>query len=360
MRRLLLPLMLALALPAAAQESDLDRQIEKLRGELVKLGAQEQAGEGTAIGQRARLVALNAQEAALKARIEANRGDLSKLLAALQTYQRRPPPPLLVNPRSARDAVRAAILIRAITPQLEARGRAFAVQAEAIAKVRRSAAAASETLFQAESDIADRRAEIDRLTAQKLGLEQQAYSDSGAPDSETRAVAARAGSVEELVQSLPTHPQATPLPPTAPDRLAMPIQGVLVRRFGEPVRGQERSQGWTWRAAPEAAVLSPAAGRVDYAGPLKGWGSVVIVNAGGDRRLVLAGMETISVGIGRSVVAGEPLGRLGPAGDGGRTPPELYLEVRGDGGALNPSRWLKIAAQNPATAPNSAATSVRR
>ena len=158
MRRLLLPLMLALALPAAAQESDLDRQIEKLRGELVKLGAQEQAGEGTAIGQRARLVALNAQEAALKARIEANRGDLSKLLAALQTYQRRPPPPLLVNPRSARDAVRAAILIRAITPQLEARGRAFAVQAEAIAKVRRSAAAASETLFQAESDIADRRA----------------------------------------------------------------------------------------------------------------------------------------------------------------------------------------------------------
>ena len=87
---------------------------------------------------------------------------------------------------------------------------------------------------------------------------------------------------------------------------------------------------------------------------------MVIVNAGGDRRLVLAGMETISVGIGRSVVAGEPLGRLGPAGDGGRTPPELYLEVRGDGGALNPSRWLKIAAQNPATAPNSAATSVRR
>ena len=39
MRRLLLPLMLALALPAAAQESDLDRQIEKLRGELVKVAA---------------------------------------------------------------------------------------------------------------------------------------------------------------------------------------------------------------------------------------------------------------------------------------------------------------------------------
>ena len=364
MRRFVLPILLALAMPAAAQApadpDALDRQIEKLRGELVQLGAAEQQGEGTAIGQRQRLVQLNAQEAALKARIDANRGDLAKLLAALQTYQRRPPPPLLVNPRSARDAVRAAILIRAITPALEARGKAFAVQAEAIAKVRRNAAAASETLFQAESDIADRRAEIDRLTAQKMGLENRVYSDSGAPDPQIRAVAVRAGSVEELVQALPSRPQNQPPPKTAPDRFAMPVQGVLIRRFGEPIKGQERSQGWTWRATPDAAVVAPGPARVDYAGPLKGWDAVVILNAGGGVRLVLAGMQTVSVGVGRSVAAGEPVGRLGPATDGGRSPPELYLEVRGEGGALNPSRWLKLAAQNSSTPQNSVITSVRR
>ena len=127
-----------------------------------------------------------------KARVDANRGELARLLSVLQTYQRRPPPPLLVNPRSARDAVRAAILIRAITPELQARGRAFGAQVEAIAKVRRTAASASETLFQAESDIADRRAQIDRLTAQKQALEQRFYADSGAPDPATRARAAQA------------------------------------------------------------------------------------------------------------------------------------------------------------------------
>jgi septal ring factor EnvC (AmiA/AmiB activator) len=355
-RRLPLLLIIVLAGPAAAQPADtraLDSQIEKLRGELVKLGAAEQAGEGTAIDQRSRLVELNAQEAALKARIDANRGDLAKLLAVLQTYQRHPPPPLLVNPRSAKDAVRAAILIRAVTPELEARGKAFAVQAEALAKVRRTAASASETLFQAESDIADRRAEIDRLTAQKLGLEQKVYSDSGAPDAQTQALAARAGSVEELVQGLSAR-AAIPPPAVAPDRLSAPVQGVLIRRFGEPMKGGERSQGWTWRAAPLAAVIAPAAGRVDYAGPLKGWGQVAILTIGADRRLVLAGLDSVSVGVGRSVAAGEPLGRLGPAGDNGRTAPEFYLEVRGGAGALNPGRWLKPATQN------AGATAMRR
>jgi septal ring factor EnvC (AmiA/AmiB activator) len=352
MRRVL-PLLAILALtpPAAAQAPAdphaVDAEIEKLRGELVKLGAAEQAGEGNAIEQRARLLELNNQELALKARIGANRGDLAKLLAALQTYQRRPPPPLLVNPRSARDAVRAAILIRAVAPALEARGKAFAVQAEAIAKVRRTAAAASETLFQAESDIADRRGEIDRLTAQKRGLEREVYADNGAPDPETKALAARAGSVEELMQGLapPAHPGLQPAPAAPPDRLSLPVQGVLVRRFGEPTKGQERSEGWTWKASPNAAVVSPAPARVDYAGPLKGWGGVMILNIGGDRRLVLAGMDSVLVGIGRTVAAGEPIGRLGAGTDKGRSPPELYLEVRGGAGALNPARWLKLAAQ---------------
>jgi septal ring factor EnvC (AmiA/AmiB activator) len=348
MRRVVPVVILSLALPAAAADTRaLDAQIEKLRGELVQLGAAEQAGEGMAIDQRQKLLELNAQEAALKAKIDANRGDLAKLLAALQAYQRRPPPPLLVNPRSARDAVRAAILIRAITPELEARGKAFAAQAEAIAKVRRSAAAASESLFQAESDIADRRAEIDRLTAEKLGLEDRAFPATGRPDPATQLLAASARSVDDFVQALPPKAAAAP-PASAPDRLGLPVQGVVVRRFGDTAKSGARSDGWTWRAASEAAVIAPAAARVDYAGPLKGWGQVVILNAGGSLRLVLAGLETISVGSGRSVAAGEPLGHLGPAGDGGRTPPELYLEVRGRDGAENPARWLRLAATGAA------------
>jgi septal ring factor EnvC (AmiA/AmiB activator) len=333
-----LVLLIALAGPALAQDArNIDRELGRLRNELVGLGSAEQSRESEAERQRAALKELNAREAAIKTRIDANRGSLAKLLGALETYQRRPPPPLLVNPRSARDAVRAAILIKAVTPELQARGKTFAAEADALAKVRRSAAAASETLFQAESDIADHRADIDRLLTQKEGLENRLPSTD---DPQARALAAQAGSVAELVGGLSGR---TGAPERAPAKLAAPVAGPLVRRFGDNRGARERTEGWTWSAAPAAPVLAPAAARVDYAGPLKGWGPVVILNVGGGHRVVLAGLEAVAVGIGRTVAAGEPVGRMGPAGRGG-DPPELYMEVRNNTAAVDPARWMAVSA----------------
>lgn len=320
MRRLL-PCLIACALCAPALAAD--RQVEALRRELAQLSRSEQEGQGEAERQRARLAALNAGEVEIRRRIERNRGQLARLLGALQMHSRHPPPPLLVNPRSAKDAVRAAILIRAITPELEARRQGFAAEAEAIARIRREAATAAESLFQTESEVADRRAEMQRLLGE---------------------AGARAGSVGELVDVLP--PAAGPGAGSGmPARFVTPVRGTVGRRFGAPQPGRGRAQGWTWRAAPSAPVLSPAAGRVEYAGPLKGWGTVVILRLGGGWRVVLAGLEGVGVDVGRQVAAGEPLGRMGPGAPPPRpgaspTAPELYLEVRNQANPVDPARWL--------------------
>jgi septal ring factor EnvC (AmiA/AmiB activator) len=320
------------AQPADREGARLDRQIEALRRELIALAAAEQTGQGDAWGQRARLEALNAREAAVKGRIERNRGQLARLLGALQMHQRNPPPPLLVNPRSARDAVRAAILIRAVKPELEARGRAFAAEATALAQVRRGAAVASEALFLAESDLADRRAEMERLISEKRALEGRLYPGEAAAQTQVRALAARAGSVGELVDELA---EATAPSGGAPARFAPPVPGPSMRR----------SEGWVWTTAPGATVLAPAVGHVDYAGPLKGWGQVVILRIGGGYRLVLAGLENADVGVGRTVASGEPIGRMRPAGDSRAAPPELYLEVRNRTNPVDPARWLTATAR---------------
>jgi septal ring factor EnvC (AmiA/AmiB activator) len=341
MRRVL-PLLVAglIAAPVAAATPELDREIERLRAELVELGRTEQTSQGQAGALRAKLERLNEREAAVRSRIERNRGQLARLLGALQMHSRHPPPPLLVSPRSAKDAVRAAILIRAVTPELEARGRVFAEQAEAVARVRREAAVASESLFQAESDVADRRAEMDRLIAEKRSLEAARFGRDPT-EAETQALGARVGSVGELVQELTL--RRPPEAMGAPERFAAPVRGAVLRRFGDEEPGRGRSQGWTWSAAPGSPVLSPATGRVDYAGPLKDWGLVVILRIGGGYRLVLAGIDTTDVNVGRQVAIGEPVGRLG-SGEGprrgARPQPELYLEVRNVRGAVDPARWL--------------------
>jgi septal ring factor EnvC (AmiA/AmiB activator) len=71
---------------------------------------------------------------------------------------------------------------------------------------------------------------------------------------------------------------------------------------------------------------------------LKGYGLVVILTPSERFHLVLAGLDQAAAGAGRTVLAGEPIGRM--AGDGS---PELYLEVRQGGRPVDPARWLAAA-----------------
>jgi septal ring factor EnvC (AmiA/AmiB activator) len=327
---------------ASDRDVDLERaeaanaEIERLRRQLVAMGAAETSGERTVGGARARLRQLNLEEAELKLRMGHNQESLTKLLGALQMYARNPPPALLVDPRSARDAVRAAILIKAITPDLEARARDFTAQSEALKKVRRKAAVASGALFTAESDVADKRAQIEDLIEQKRALQKQLSTDAGLAEGDMRRLASQARSLGQFVSVLQTkHIDGAAGVGDMPQTLTPPVQGQPERRFGDVTGAGPRAKGWTWAADPAAPVLSPASGHVDYAGPLKGWGLVVILRLG-DHHLVLAGLASVGAQTGATVAAGEPIGRM--ADGPGR--PELYLEVRRGPTPVDPARWL--------------------
>lgn len=312
-------------------------EIADLQADLVRLGSAQHADEGEAATQRRALARLNAEDAVLQARIGANRIRLARLLGALQLYQRDPPPPLFVHAGSARDAARAAVLMKTVAPELERRGEALAVQADRIRRIRRDAALASEALMLTESELEERRADIERLIAQKSGLERRLLSDADAAERAARALAARAGSLGDLVQDLsaanrPVQQRAV--------RLLPPVRGEVVRRFGDRL-GAGRAAGLTWRTAEGAEVLSPAAARVDYVGPLKGYGLVVILTPSSPYHVVLAGLDEAASGAGRTVAAGEPIGRMA----GGGTP-ELYLEVRQAGRPVDPARWLAARASS--------------
>lgn len=286
--------------------------------------------------QRARLAAVNDRETALAVRLGRERGRQTRLLAALQTWGRDPPPPLLVSPRRANDAVRAQILMRAVTPVLQQRARRLLAEQAELDRLRREAVLAAGALVAAESTLADRRADIERLIAEKRALETLLLADAATAEAQARAAAARVrdlgGLLRELSPEARERALATPLP-GGRDRLARPVEGPVVSGFG----GGER--GVTFAGGPLGVVLSPAEGVVEYAGPLEGWDEVVVLRLGPGWRLVLAGLGRASAVIGARVAAGEPLGRL-PAAEG----PELYLELRRDDRPVDPSPWLDARA----------------
>ena len=319
MRRFAAIAALILCAPAltAAQEPQLRpafgeaaarREIAELRAELARIAA---SGPNDTAA-RSKLQALNARETALSARLGEDRNRLARMLSALQLFRRHPPPALLVSPDDARDAVRAAILIRAMTPELERRASALSAEAAALAALRREFAAANAELFTAESAVAEQAADIERL----LETENSLFAASPGSMVATTPDAATSGVLQSLT---------------------FPVQGPLIRAYGSPLPDGGRSPGVSFAAPKGSQVRAPAPGVVEFAAPVTGWGVVVILRGPGNHHLVLGGLTEATVAPGQSVASGAPVGRMA---DGGRSEPELYLEVRRNGAPVDPARWL--------------------
>ena len=276
------------------------------------LAAALPAHGATLAERRHALEQLTAQEDALALRLGADRNALARLLGALEMFSRDPPPPLIVSPGDARDAVRAMILAKAIAPELEARAKALGAEADQLAVLRRRAAQASGDLFAAESALDDRKGRLDALTADAALL---------APPPVRAATDSLAG-----------------LP--APARLSVPTDGKLAVRYGGRLGNGLIAEGVAYRTGPGASVRAPAAAVVAYAGPLNGWGNVVILRAGGGCHMVLSGLGKVTVAVGQSVAADFPVGAM-PID--GQSPSELYLEVRLAGGPIDPAKLMSGA-----------------
>lgn len=246
---------------------------------------------------------LNAAETELSLDRGLNTQRLSRLLSVLELLKRDPPPALLVSPDDARDAVRAAILVKALTPELAGRAQTYAQGATEVMRQRRLAAVQSEALFERDSLQADALPTPDASVGLRLR-----------------------GAVAEDAASL-----------NPPARLVYPVSGPVLRRFGDPIAGGGRSNGLTLSAARGAQAVSPAAGVVQYVGPVKGWDVIVILRLAGGYHLVLAGLEKTAVRVGQSVAEGQPVGW---ATEGRNPTSELYLEVREQGSPVDPTRFL--------------------
>ncbi len=318
--------------------SDTKARLRALHNELVRLGREQQSEERNASDWRAKLVALNARQVDLDKRMDANRDSLVRFLGALELYRRNPPPALLVNPRSARQSVTAALLMQSVLPELERRRQVYLAEQEELNKIRRAAALASAGLFSIESAEADRLAKIERLSAAKAGLETVA-SPQGAANPAPDATLAQAQDVNALVGRLrlretPQQPVSSPL------SLQQPVEGALIRRFGQtiihPGEDRRRSKGLFWRTAANASVNSPTAGDIDYAGPIRGLDQVIILRANSGYRVVLTGLGRLNVKTGEHLEEGEPVGRMASERQS-----ELYLELRRDTQVVDPLPWLK-------------------
>jgi len=257
--------------------------------------------------QATQLQVLNQKEVAVSALQGRNRSQLARLLTVLVRFRRDPPPPLLVRPNDAVDAARAAILVKAIIPELQRRSRVYAAEAQDIARQRRLAAFANEAAFTADSLAAD--------------------DEDRGPVATVAAITGETGQLDV----------------TAPKRLLPPLDGKILYGFGDDMSGGVKSNGLTLTAPPKTAVYAPAKGLVQFVGPVKGWGVVVILRLTGGYHLVLAGLGATDITQGEDIYQGSKVGSMP---DGRNGPAQLYLEVRAGDTPIDPGPLLKSPGPN--------------
>jgi len=367
----------------------LEKEVEGLRGDRAKLAAaliatadRAQASEGRIAAIEARLATLNGSEEALRRSLTARRGLIGEVLAALQRMGRRPPPAVLVRPEDVLDAIRSAMLLGAVLPDLKQETDVLAGDLAELVRLRDGIAAERVAIRTEFATLAAERQRLSALIDARGRREAAAALDARGAAEQAVALAAQARSLREFVEriereidaasraaesarkaiatetreqrerlaalSLRDPARLAPQIPFAEARglLAWPVAGSQSRGFGAADGVGGTTRGISVRTRAGAIVSAPSDAWVMYAGPFRSFGQLLILNAGGGYYLLLAGMTRIDVTLNQFVLAGEPLAVMGESAaaaesvvGAGNGEPVLYIEFRKDGVSIDPTPW---------------------
>ncbi|MDD3642132.1 MAG: M23 family metallopeptidase [Candidatus Krumholzibacteria bacterium] len=143
-------------------------------------------------------------------------------------------------------------------------------------------------------------------------------------------------------------------PPVAAPRgtlgliLDHPLRGLSRQRIGSPfgIRRHpsygtsEFHQGVDFQARMGEDVFAAAGGNVGFSGRRRRYGTVVIIEHGGDVHTVYAHLSEAGVQKGDSVETGQWIGRVGVSGNA--TGAHLHFELRIGGEAVDPLGYMSL------------------
>jgi len=135
-----------------------------------------------------------------------------------------------------------------------------------------------------------------------------------------------------------------PRPPTQPFMqlkgiLPYPIDGKVVKRFGQRRIGSLKWQGLLISAATGQKVSAIAAGRIAFAQWFRNLGLLIIIDHGHGYMSLYGHNRNLQVKTGDWVEANQHIATVGESGGQGQI--ALYFEIRQQGKPVNPTKWLR-------------------
>jgi septal ring factor EnvC (AmiA/AmiB activator) len=373
-----------------AIESTIDSVVNEsnaLSERLVSMAARIQAREAKVTAGEEKLSQLDLEERALADQLKRRRKTLGHLLAGLQRLEQDPPPALIVKPDDALAALRGAMLLGAIVPELKAEASAVTRSLNKLTSLRAAIIRERKNLEANIVRLADERSEIEDLLVQKTALEARAREELNITRRRETVLISKAETVRQLMADLEKkrveEKRAAKEAETArlakleeqqriveekkkleeerriaalmrpklkfsraKGQLNYPVQGERVSNYGSRNTDGSASEGLSLATRELAQVTSPVDGKIEFAGEFRSFGNLLIINAGEGYYVLLAGLGEITISAGELIMAGAPVGTMGAkaalGGTGSRpgvTRPVLYVEFRRNDKSIDPRPW---------------------
>jgi septal ring factor EnvC (AmiA/AmiB activator) len=345
---------------AAARASE---AADKTAQQAAALAARIQESEAGIDAAEARLAIIARQRQLLDAQLAARQKPVIRLTAALERFSRRPLALSVLRPGSVREIVYLRALLSSTIPVVRQRTAALRTEIARGKALQREAEQALAALRAEQGRLTQRKTELAALESRQRVESRQASGTAAREAERALSLAEQARDLDALVGKLdqagalrkqlamlpgplmrPPRPEesqvvadAPTISPEAtrpPAGYELPVAGRTVTGFGAPTEGGGLSEGLTLATRDGAQVVAPAAGRVAFAGPYKGYGRIVIIEHDGGWTSLVTGLARIDVQVGEDLVGGAPLGIAGAPR------PTITLELRRDGKPVNPVDYL--------------------
>jgi murein hydrolase activator len=358
-----------------AQADENEAALAQLRRRLVGLAGSVRERESTLARLEKDTRDVEAEEAQMLTALHRERETVGHLLAALQRLRRYPPELMMLRGDDPLQAVRGAALLGATLPGLERQAASLRGKLDDLRAVRARLDARRGAMAQARGALGASREELEALIAERERMLAATRMARTVEASHVARLAARADDLRDLQTRLEAERRKREAEESArlrADReqadkaerqrqarealavvpapsggasavrlgrgLVSPVSGSLERKFGQRDDAGVRARGVSIAVAPGITVVSPAAGRVAFAGPFRDFGQILIVEHRGGYHSLLVGFGRVDAEVGQRVAAGEPIG-VAPGPDVA-TRPILYYELRRNGEPVDPAKGL--------------------
>lgn len=335
---------------AAANERD---QALQARAQEAAAAERIKAAEADIIAAEARIAIVDRLLAAQRSQVAERQGPVVRLIAALQSMARRPAVLGLIQPGSTEDMVHVRAVLGTTMPVVERRTAEVRAELARVQQLRANAGTAVRALRESRARLEDERIGLVRLEAEHRARSQELGRSALVESDRALALGERAreivdqmesqGEADQIQGELLALPGPLPRPdaeaaPAAAKHVAayrLPVTGQLVTGLGELSTTGVRARGLTLATVPNARAIAPAAGRIVYAGPFRGYRGVIIIDHGNGWTSLVAGLGGLAVRVGDRVSQGQLVGRAPGGGD-----PRITIELRRRGQPMDLTQLL--------------------